>query len=264
MSEAQKIMELEEIINNFTTFFIIFDIIFFFMMIFGLLLSIRFLKSRKNLKDSNEYLSYTIKGQEEERARIARDLHDTIAQDLRYCKSLAEKKDSEENIPQITSLIEKSISQIRLICYNLAPSDIVKNNLGDSLINLCNCLNTEEDMQIRLSILDNTNFAFLTEIEILNIYRTVQESLINAVKHSKASEIVILVRNENGAEPKGLYIFVSDDGCGFNSEQFFYDTTKHFGLLGIKNRCQLIGAKFSIQSNEGEGTQICIYKPQSL
>lgn len=263
MNESQRIMELEGIIHNFTTYFIIFDIVFFFMTILGLMLSIRFLKSRKRLKESNEYLSYTIIGQEEERARIARELHDTIAQDLRYCKALAEKKDSEKHLAQIANLIEKSISQIRFICYNLAPTDIVKNNICESLINLCNCINSEGHIQIRLSIVDDADFSFLTEIDILNIYRIVQESIVNAIKHSQASEIVILVRNENGLEPNGLYIFISDDGCGFNAEKFLYDTTRHFGLIGIKNRCQLISAKFSISSNEGEGTQICIYKPKS-
>ena len=94
MSDTDKIAELELILSNYTTIFIIFDIIFFVMILLGIILLIRFLKSKKNLHDSNEYLLYTITGQEEERARIARELHDTVAQDLRYCKNLLEKERS--------------------------------------------------------------------------------------------------------------------------------------------------------------------------
>ncbi|MBQ9281840.1 MAG: hypothetical protein IJ207_06530 [Treponema sp.] len=92
MTPAQQISELESILHEYTTYFLVFDIVFFVLIVLGVILSIRFLLSRKNLHASNEYLLYTIHGQEEERARIARELHDTVAQDLRYCKNLSEKK----------------------------------------------------------------------------------------------------------------------------------------------------------------------------
>lgn len=82
MTQTQTIENLEFIIRNYTTIFIVFDILFVTMIFVGVLLLIRFLKSKKSLQDSNEYLLYTIHGQEEERERIARELHDTIAQDI--------------------------------------------------------------------------------------------------------------------------------------------------------------------------------------
>ena len=91
MNHTQTVEELERIIENYITFFIVFDILFFVMVFISVLLLIRFFKSKKSLKNSNEYLVYTIRGQEEERAKIARELHDTVAQDLRYCKNLLEK-----------------------------------------------------------------------------------------------------------------------------------------------------------------------------
>ena len=93
MNLTQTVEELEDIIRNYITYFIVFDILFFAVLFVSVLLLIRFLKSKKSLKDSNEYLLFTIKGQEEERARIARELHDTIAQDLRYCRTILEKKE---------------------------------------------------------------------------------------------------------------------------------------------------------------------------
>ena len=121
MTQTQTIENLEFIIRNYTTIFIVFDILFVTMIFVGVLLLIRFLKSKKSLQDSNEYLLYTIHGQEEERERIARELHDTIAQDLRYCKNL----------------LEKTLSQVRIISYNLSPADITKKDLKANLVNLC-------------------------------------------------------------------------------------------------------------------------------
>lgn len=119
MNLTQTVEELEDIIRNYITYFIVFDILFFAVLFVSVLLLIRFLKSKKSLKDSNEYLLFTIKGQEEERARIARELHDTIAQDLRYCRTLLEKKNCTENIPEALQLLGKSLSDVRLISYNL-------------------------------------------------------------------------------------------------------------------------------------------------
>ncbi len=261
MNNLSKITELEAIIHSYTVIFIIFDIVFFVMLVVGLGILIRYLKSEKKLHDSNEYLLYTIRGQERERSRIARELHDTVAQDLRYCKALSEKNDAAQNIKLITSLLEKSLKQIRFISYNLAPSDIVKNDFRKNVINLCNYMTVMSKIKIKLSILENTDFSFLKENDILNLYRIIQEAIVNVIKHAKASEVVILIRNETGEEKKGLYIFISDDGTGFNTEPTFHNTEKHFGIIGMKKRSQLIGADFSIFSNFGDGTQISIFKP---
>ena len=91
MPESETtILELEAIIQRYTTYFLLFDIVFAVFLFGGVILLIHFAKSRKKLKESKEYLLFTIQGQEEERGRIARELHDTVAQNLRYCKSLCE------------------------------------------------------------------------------------------------------------------------------------------------------------------------------
>ena len=82
----------------------------------------------KKLKESKEYLLFTIQGQEEERGRIARDLHDTVAQNLRYCKSLCETTEAAKNLPQIAAFLSKSLVEVRSMSYNLAPPDITKND----------------------------------------------------------------------------------------------------------------------------------------
>lgn len=268
MGHTQTVEELERIIENYITFFIVFDILFLVMIFISVLLLIRFFKSKKSLKDSNEYLVYTIRGQEEERARIARELHDTVAQDLRYCKNLLEKDDAVTNISDAIQILEKSLSQVRLISYNLSPADITKKDLKANLVNLCASISQTCNVKFRLSMPDDTDTSFLDENDILNIYRIAQESFTNIIKHSKAEEAVILIRNSCENEEKGLYIFISDDGCGFDYDAERYGNSgftrlgasKHFGLMGMEKRAQLIGADFSVSSAVGEGTQIRIFK----
>ena len=255
---ATTVLELEEIIQRYTTYFIFFDIVFFVLLLAGVILLIHFAKSKKKLKESNEYLIFTIQGQEEERGRIARELHDTVAQNLRYCKSLCEKPEAAENLPQIAGHISKSLAEVRSISYNLAPPDITKNDFLLCIKNLCEEFTENYNTTLRLSILENTDTSFLSKNEILNLYRIVQEALTNIAKHAEADEIVILIRNANGNEEKGLYIFISDDGKGFDTEKI--DKEKHFGLRGMKKRADLIRAELFVTSEKDYGTQIKIFK----
>lgn len=260
MTDAEKIAELESIIQSYTIFFLIFDIVFFVLLVFGIVLAIRFIKSRKHLKDSNEFLLYTIHGQEEERERIARELHDTIAQDLRYCKSLCENS-STQDLKKLSDVLSKSLVEVRSMSYNLSPPDITKNDFLFCIKNLCEEFNEVRNFSIRLSIIENTDAAFLSKDEILNLYRIVQEALTNIMKHAKAEEAVIMIRNNNEDEAEGLYIYISDDGLGFDTENI--DSRKHYGIQGMKKRASLIGAILNIDSTPGEGTQISIIKTKN-
>lgn len=255
---TQDILELQKIVRTYTTFFIIFDIVFFLLIFTCVVLLIRYLKSKKKLEDSDEYIRYAIQGQEEERSRIARELHDTVAQNLRYCKSLCEENNSEQNLKKISDMLAKSLSEVRAMSYNLSPPDITKNDFLLCIKNLCEEVIKLSNLSIRLSILEKTDSSFLKENEILNLYRIVQEALTNIVKHAHAEEAVIMIRNENGDEQKGLYIFISDDGIGFNAENI--DERKHYGIEGMKKRAGIIDSSISICSNQAEGTQISIFK----
>lgn len=257
MPESETtILELEAIIQRYTTYFLLFDIVFAIFLLGGVILLIHFAKSRKKLKESKEYLLFTIQGQEEERGRIARELHDTVAQNLRYCKSLCETTEAAKNLPQIAAFLSKLLVEVRSMSYNLAPPDITKNDFLLCVKNLCQKFSENSKIDLRLSILENTDASFLTKDEILNLYRIVQEALTNVLKHAGATEIVILVRNAKGEEENGLYIFISDDGKGFDTENI--DEKKHFGLRGMKNRADLIRAGLFITSEKDSGTQIKI------
>jgi len=262
----QEIENLQNIIHGYTTFFIVLDIVFFITIIIVIFFAIQVLKSRKKLKNSSRYLRFTIKGQEEERARIARELHDTVAQDLRYCRNLSEKIDDRNDSQlgsKLSSMLEQSLSYVRSMSYNLAPPDVIRNDIGANVMNLVQNFKEHSTTEIRFTVPDKLETSFLTEEENLNLYRIVQESLMNIRKHAQATEVTVLLRNANGDEPEGLYIFISDDGKGFDVPEVSKvrgSDGSHFGLVGMKERSDFIGAKLDIDSHPDEGTQISIVK----
>ncbi|MBQ7537353.1 MAG: sensor histidine kinase [Treponema sp.] len=256
----EKINELNAIIHNYTIYFIIFDIVFFTGLIIGIFILIKYLKFKSSLKTSSDYLRYVIRGQEEERARIARELHDTVAQDLRYCCGLSEKIADSKLEKEIHFILQKSVSEVRAMSYNLAPPDVTKVNLSANIMNLCQNFQEHSDAEFRMVAVDGLNTNFLSQEENFNIYRIVQEAMNNIRKHSRAKEVTVLLRNEIDTEEKGLYIFITDDGIGFDSQKCYASGDRHFGLVGMKQRAELIGAKIEISSEIGEGTQLSIIK----
>ena len=258
-SSVQEIGRLQNILNTYNRFFGILYGIIFLIVIILIIFTVMIIKSRRSLRNSNAYLRFTIKGQEEERARIARELHDTVAQDLRYCRSLSEKFSGEDG-KQLSELLEKTLSSVRNMSYNLAPPDVIKNDLAANVLNLAQNFRERSNVEFRLTFPDQLESGFLSEEQNLNLYRIIQEALSNVIKHAEASEVTLLVRNENGDEPKGIYIFICDDGKGFDPQQVSARSTdgKHFGIVGMTERAELIGAKLEIDSHDGEGTQITV------
>lgn len=261
-----EIEKLQGIVHQYTTFFVVFDIVFFITIILIILFAIQVLKSRKKLKSSSRYLRFTIKGQEEERARIARELHDTVAQDLRYCRNLSEKIE-DVNDPKLgkklSKMLEQSLSYVRSMSYNLAPPDVIRNDIAANVMNLSQNFKEHAGVEIRYTVPEKLDTDFLSEEENLNLYRIVQEALMNIRKHAEATEVTVLLRNANGNEPEGIYIFISDDGKGFDVDEFANGRSSdgsHFGIVGMKERSDFIGANIDIDSHPGEGTQISIVK----
>ena len=147
--------------------------------------------------------------------------------------------------------------------YNLAPPDVIRNDITANVMNLSQNFKEHSDVDFRLTMPEKIDTEFLSEEENLNLYRIVQESLANIYKHADASEVTVLLRNENEGEAPGLYIFISDDGKGFDVNEI--EKTRgsdgnHLGLIGMRERADFIGAKLEIDSHPDEGTQITVIK----
>lgn len=197
-----------------------------------------------------------LKGQEEERSRMAKDLHDGLGGLLSGVKlQLGAMKGnlilSEEHGRIFNSALGKldeSISEMRRVAHNMMPEALMNLGLQQALQDYCDGLSASQSFTINCEFHGlETRMDAATEVVV---YRIVQELLNNAVKHSRASNILAQVmRNENN-----LTITVEDDGKGFDIA-----AVKHgAGLKNIRTRVDYLKGQMDIQSTPGKGTSIHI------
>lgn len=198
----------------------------------------------------------TVKGQETERARVARDLHDEANQAL-TAVILRLQAASEDAPPELSGQIREAkdlagqaMAEMLQIVRRLRPTTL---ELG-----LRNALSSQvEDFTDRTGI--EATFTFtgdhterLGEDRELAIYRVVQEALSNIVQHADASHVdVALEVGDN------VVLTINDDGCGFNPSE----PTKRFGVVGMRERALLEGGLLEIESSPGAGTTLRMEMP---
>ena len=208
--------------------------------------------------------------QEEERGRISRELHDTVAQDLRGLSLGMERIGKTADIAEREKLCEEAasiqseiISRIRNICDYLVPPDFRFQGLPDALKRLCLDFGRNTGIDCRAEIMENLNLNFLDEEKQLQVFRIIQEALNNIKNHAQAGEAIVVMRSGSGGN---IFIGISDDGIGFkinsssiNEEDF--KTGHHMGIKSMKKRAAILGGKLEIRSENGEGTLVCLELP---
>ena len=206
-----------------------------------------------------DYIGAITSAQEEERHRMARELHDdtiqaviALKQRVQLIKKAVKDKKTHQSLDELESLSEQTIENLRRLTRALRP--IYLEDLG--LVTALEMLARETSDNNSLSV----NFQksgqerrLAGEIELV-LYRLAQEALNNVVRHAKASDATLRITY---AEDE-VELEVSDNGIGFqipNSPTDFAPSG-HFGLLGMHERAELIGAQLKIESALGEGTKL--------
>lgn len=205
------------------------------------------LENEKKLSISNAL----IEGEEIERKRIARDLHDGLGSMLSGLKmhlNLADSKDKESSA-NINEMLNDSIKELRNISQNLMPESLMKLGLHHALKDLCASHSTSETV-IELQYLIKK--ATVPQHFKMTIFRIIQELLNNALKYAKASQILVSCSQNKDV----YYITVEDNGIGFNVE--YAEKREGMGLRNIKNRVAFMNGKLEIDSVTGKGTSTYI------
>lgn len=197
-----------------------------------------------------------LKGQEDERSRLAKDLHDGLGGLLSGVKlQLGAMKGnlilSEEHgriFNNALSKLDESISEMRRVAHNMMPEALMKLGLQQALQDYCDGLSSSQSFTI------NGEFHGLEKrlepsTEVV-LYRIVQELLNNAVKHSGASVILAQVMRQDNS----LTITVEDNGQGFEKEALLQGA----GLKNIRSRVDYLKGQLDIQTNPGKGTSVHI------
>lgn len=231
-------------------------------------LNIREIKKKDQIiYNSEQFLKHSMEVQEAERRRISRELHDTVAQSMRYVSLLAEGLLDKDAASKIITTQNENIESIRKLCYNLTPPGISANDMVSALELLGQKIfdSAEQDFQFRIVVDDSADFSDFSDEQLMNIYRIVQEAFQNIKKHAKANEVTVLFKNWS-AEETGLKIIITDDGCGMsatlveeiNSGVFKGTENSHFGVRNIFERVQLLGGNVTYRSEPDCGTQITV------
>ncbi len=232
------------------------------------LLSYRTYKQKRKLQEQKiaelekeKLLSATqslLKGQEDERSRMAKDLHDGLGGLLSGVKlqlgamkgNLILSEEHGRTFNNALGKLDESISEMRRVAHNMMPEALIKLGLQQALQDYCDGLSEAQPFTINGEFHGLEN-RMEPSVEIA-VYRIVQELLNNAVKHSQANTILAQVmRQENN-----LSITVEDNGKGFNKDEAI--ARRGAGLKNIKSRVDYLQGQLDIQSVPGKGTSIHI------
>ncbi|MEO6590063.1 MAG: two-component regulator propeller domain-containing protein, partial [Pyrinomonadaceae bacterium] len=217
------------------------------------------LERRRTVQE--EFSRRLINAHETERRRIAAELHDSIGQSLAMIKNsavfgsqtAADLPAAKEQLAEIQEQSAHAIAEVREIAYNLRPYLLDRLGLTKAIRSLLN--KTAEAYPIKIvSEIDEVDELFPNETE-LSIYRIVQESLNNVIKHAHASEVKVLIEKNE----RSIFISIEDDGKGFDANaESNGDNRGGFGLFGMAERVRMLGGTIAIESERGKGTKILI------
>jgi signal transduction histidine kinase len=215
------------------------------------------LESREQLRELSAYMEAI---REEERKRIAMEIHDELGQLLTALKMdvsllkmrLAHDADAGRKVDDMRELVEKTIWMVRNVASHLRPAAL---NFGivSALEWLVEDFGRRKGLSCQLWI--NGREPALDDAHATAVFRIVQASLTNVARHAGASRVDVTLTNTETT----LDLYVSDDGCGFDPATARKGYS--YGLLGMSERARLIGGSLRIDSSPETGTVVSIHVP---
>ena len=224
------------------------------------------LKQQKKLQEAimqqqDLATSAVLEAEENERQRIAADLHDGVGQLLTAARlnmeALSEKLHIENENERFIynkalALVDESCKEVRNVSHNIMPNSLIKFGLGNAIKDFIDKIESNQ-----LSI--NLNVVGLIEpldskVELI-IYRVIQEAINNVIKHSKANQLDLSIQKDQ----EGLRISIEDNGIGFNKSDL--QKSNGIGMKNIMARVEFLKGEIDIDTRPGSGTLIAIFIP---
>ncbi len=217
----------------------------------------------ESIRQKQLQASQIVEGQEEERKRIAKDIHDGIGQMLTALKfniesiNLAQQEKTKEKIEYLKDLASDLIKGVRTATFNLTPPELQDHGIFPALQKMTQELSklTGKNILFENKAEEQIRFDSLAET---NIYRVTQEAVNNAIKYADSNYILVTINFKDGI----LSVTVDDDGKGFDPK-VLEEPPKHnseggMGIFFMKERISYINGRLFINSIAGEGTRITI------
>jgi len=224
----------------------------------------RTIRHKQEAEQKKMFTEQLLESQENERRKIASEIHDGLGQQILVIKNRAELARKQVNEPdelgkqldEIMNSAIRSIEDVRNLSHALRPIHLEKFGLSDAISDLCNQLQQSSSIEWSYHI-DDIDHLIPKEKEI-NFYRVVQEAINNILKHSSASEASVIVRVSDDV----INAVIWDNGNGFIIASTKY--SDGLGFLGMKERMETLNGKMVIDSILKEGTTIKINLPLNI
>ena len=200
-----------------------------------------------------------VEAQEAERSRLAREVHDGPAQALsnaifqvEVVQRLLDRDEAaaRDELQQLRDVLTRELKGVRAYLSQLRPPELAEQGLSGAIQNAANQIGSNLGVPVMVDIDDGVD-ALPETVEIV-ILRIVQEALQNARKHAQPSSIRIRMWSEHSS----WTLEVRDDGRGFDSDDPPVSGRRHFGLQFMRERAELIGARFEVRSSPNLGTAV--------
>lgn len=198
--------------------------------------------------------------QEEERKKISRELHDVIAQTLTSINvqlatlkkdAIVDTHDLERNITRTQRMVEKSVDVVHRFARELRPPVLDDLGLIPALLTFMKSFKARTGIQVSLSA-----FAAVEQVnghKRTVLYRVAQEALANVARHSEATAAEVKIQRRNGV----IHLEIKDNGKGFQTDRLSVAAKiKRLGLLGMRERLEMVGGSFTVISAPGKGTTV--------
>jgi two-component system sensor histidine kinase UhpB len=194
--------------------------------------------------------------QEDERLRIAREMHDGIGQTLTAIALQAERaaelpEPDRALLQRLAASAHASLDEVRRLARELRPEALDDLGLGNALITLCRRMAAEGDVRVEPHL--EPGMPALSPDAELVLYRVAQEAITNALRHARASRIDVTLHAEDGE----VELTVADDGVGLPDA---VERDAH-GIAGMRERALLAGGRLTLGSADGEGTAVRLRLP---
>ncbi|HSM56960.1 MAG TPA: ATP-binding protein [Candidatus Sulfomarinibacteraceae bacterium] len=210
-------------------------------------------------------LESLVNAQEEERHRLARELHDGAGQMLtnllvriKTLEKRAPSAELSEGLNEVLDTMAQTIEHVRDLSYRLRPAALEEFGLAVAIQTLVEEMAAEAGLSADCAIAVDEN-ALLPGVEV-TLYRIAQEALTNVVRHAGASHVDVSISPWR----KGIMMRIEDDGCGFSVHQVHAargDGRRHLGLISMQERAEIIGGAFDVYTAPGEGTSVVVWAP---
>jgi signal transduction histidine kinase len=198
------------------------------------------------LSDSNMKNAILLEGQELERSRFSKELHDGVGSSLAAIKTNIYFSEESPEKNHLLFLIDELYNQVRNISHQLYPSHLIADGLTIALSDYVHLINKEGRVFCQFF----GNEGNIEPTKIINIFRIIQELLNNAIRHSKANKIDLEIMYDDNS----IFIRVQDDGIGFQNNREF----DGIGLHNVRNRVKSINGQMELISEPIKGTTFMI------